>query len=182
MRRLSLISTMVLAMVAASPAIAQSGSARPGAGNWVGPLEIRFEGSAVAGRPIVALLPADGCVTNGGGEATIDPSRTLVSRNGNSVVLDVYSMLPVCFSVEPLGLWVYRQPLGIFDTGEYQVTVRFRYYDFGNGEPFATLTAPLAVAGSAAATALDARSGWSLGVLVLALAALGMAARRLRTP
>lgn len=176
MRGSILLTAMALVTFATTPAMAQSGSAQPGSGNWVGPLEIRFERPAAAGQPVVALLPGDGCVVGGSGEAAIDPARTVVSRSGNAVIVDLYSPLPLCFSVEPLGLWVYRQPLGTFAAGDYQVTVRFRYHDVGNGEPFATLSAPLVVAGGA--IALDARSWWSLAGLALVLAALGTAARR----
>lgn len=176
MRGLILLTTMALATLATTPVMAQSGNARPGVGDWVGPIEIRFESPAVAGQAVVALLPSDGCLSNGTGYPAIDPARTVITRTGNTVTLDLYSAVQMCFSVEPMGMWVHRQPLGTFAAGDYQVTVRFRYHDFGNGEPFATLTAPLAVAGSA--IALDARSWWSLGALVLALAALGTVARR----
>ena len=178
MRGLILLATLLLAALAAPPALAQSGGARPAFGDWLGPLEIRYERAAVAGHPIVALLPGDGCVVGGSGQAAIDPARTVISRVSNAVTIDLYSMAPACFSVEPLGLWVYRQPLGVLEAGNYQVTVRYRYHDVGNGAPFATLTAPLSVTGGA--VALDARSWWSVAALVLALAAFGGVARRRR--
>lgn len=179
MRGMILPTTLALATLTAAPVMAQSGNARPGVGDWAGPIEIRFERPAMAGQPVVALLPSDGCLSNGSGHPAIDPARTVIVRSGNTIALDVYASNPACFSVEPLGMWVYRQPLGAFAAGDYQITVRFRYHDFGNGQPFATLTAPLAVAG--AATALDAGSTWSFGALVLALAALGIGARRRAT-
>ena len=177
MHWLSWISTMALAALATPNAIAQSGNAQPGAGDWVGPIEIRFEGPAIAGHPVTALLPSDGCVVNGGGEGAIDPALTVITRTDHSIVIDTYAADPLCFAVEPLGMWVYRQPLGTFAAGEYQLTVRFRYAEVGNGEPFATLTTPFSVSGGEA-TALDARSPWSLAALALVLVAFGAAARR----
>lgn len=180
MRVILWISAFTVALLlGGAPVIAQSNPDYIGVGNWTGPLRIRFDDVAVAGRPVHARLPGDGCYQ--GDAPHIEPERTVITRNGNAITLDLYSRSLLCFSAgDPTGVWIHDQPLGTFEAGEYVVTARFRYHDSGNGEPFATLTAPLSVVGGTDAVTLDARSPWSLGLMIALLAAIGLVARRQR--
>ena len=173
-----LVAFVLAAALPFAPANAQSDPGIIGQGDWTGPLEIRFPEPAYAGIPVHAIVPGDGCFQNG--RSRIDPERTVVARTGSTITVDLYATTPICFSAgDPLTVFIHHQPLGSYPAGTYQVVARYHYIENPGAPPFATLSAPLTVAGTAPSV-LDAHSPWSLGLLALALLAVGAGTRRLR--
>jgi hypothetical protein len=145
-----------------------------GAGDWVGPIEIRPSETLTEDNPITIEIPYDGCSYDG--EAQAAPWTSTVRRTGSEIAVYVYSPQTVCFSTGTGAEWTYRRSLGRVPAGNYTVSVRYRsQFEPVEFTPFLTLQTSIEVArGTGGASALPSLSTLSTGLLAALLAIAGM--------